>query len=155
MGPIDAFWHVMNFLAPAPVVAALTAMLAKVLWRRELRSAPWIRLFAWSSVMGMLALGGALSTFGHDGTMAGYGLLILAVALTVWLAILIPKGFFPQQDTGLIIGVSECSMDASFDQMVDRQRALTEVLVKDPGPLMFHAEVLRRDGVAVPPPPHN
>src|SRR5581483_4045092 len=54
------------------------------------------------------------------------------VAATVLLAWLIPKGFFPQQDTGLIIGVSEAPADVSFPAMMDRQRALADVIRQDP-----------------------
>ena len=35
------------------------------------------------------------------------------VALTVWLFVIIPKGFFPEQDTGLILGVTEAAQDIS------------------------------------------
>jgi len=52
--------------------------------------------------------------------------------LTFLLAVLIPKGFFPQQDTGLILGISEASPDASFTRMVDRQRAVADVVLQDP-----------------------
>ncbi|HET9752878.1 MAG TPA: efflux RND transporter permease subunit, partial [Myxococcales bacterium] len=54
------------------------------------------------------------------------------LALTLLLAVVIPKGFFPQQDTGLIVGVSEASPDASFTRMMDRQRALADVILEDP-----------------------
>ncbi len=54
------------------------------------------------------------------------------VALTGWLALAIPKGFFPQQDTGQLLGVSEGAMDASFAEMVDRQKAMTKVIQQDP-----------------------
>jgi multidrug efflux pump len=54
------------------------------------------------------------------------------VALTAVLAIMIPKGFFPQQDTGLLVGVTEASPDASFAQMMDRQRAVADVALADP-----------------------
>jgi len=54
------------------------------------------------------------------------------VALTAILAILIPKGFFPQQDTGLINGVSEAPADISFQRMMDRQQALADTILKDP-----------------------
>jgi len=53
-------------------------------------------------------------------------------AVTACLAIFIPKGFFPQQDTGLIIGVSEAALDISFPRMMDRQRALADVVLGDP-----------------------
>ena len=54
------------------------------------------------------------------------------LALTFALAVVIPKGFFPQQDTGLIIGVTEGAPDASFARMMDRQRALADVVLRDP-----------------------
>jgi multidrug efflux pump len=54
------------------------------------------------------------------------------LALTALLYVLIPKGFFPQQDTGLIQGVSEARESISFAAMADRQQALAEVILKDP-----------------------
>ena len=46
------------------------------------------------------------------------------IALTGYLYVVIPKGFFPQQDTGLIIGQSEAAQDISFQAMPERQQAL-------------------------------
>jgi hydrophobe/amphiphile efflux-1 (HAE1) family protein len=54
------------------------------------------------------------------------------VALTGYLYIVIPKGFFPQQDTGLIIGQSEAAQDISYQAMTERQQAMLDVIVKDP-----------------------
>ena len=45
-------------------------------------------------------------------------------ALSVWLFIIIPKGFFPQQDTGLITGISEAAQDVSFAKMKKFQEKL-------------------------------
>jgi multidrug efflux pump len=60
-------------------------------------------------------------------------LVTLATLLfTLLLAFVIPKGFFPQQDTGLLIGVTEGAPDASFARMMDRQRALADVVLQDP-----------------------
>jgi hydrophobic/amphiphilic exporter-1 (mainly G- bacteria), HAE1 family len=56
----------------------------------------------------------------------------ITMALAVVLAIYIPKGFFPQQDTGIISGLSDGPQDISFDEMVRRQHLLTDVLEKDP-----------------------
>jgi multidrug efflux pump len=52
--------------------------------------------------------------------------------LTVILYILIPKGFFPVQDTGIIQGISEASQSISFDAMSQRQQELARVILKDP-----------------------
>ena len=54
------------------------------------------------------------------------------VALTVILYILIPKGFFPEQDTGLIQGISEATESVSYAAMADRQQALAAAILKDP-----------------------
>lgn len=54
------------------------------------------------------------------------------IALTGYLYVVIPKGFFPQQDTGLIIGQSEAAQDISFQAMKERQQALLDGIMKDP-----------------------
>ena len=54
------------------------------------------------------------------------------IALTGYLYVVIPKGFFPQQDTGQIVGITEASQDISFPAMVQRQQALVDILLKDP-----------------------
>jgi len=51
---------------------------------------------------------------------------------TVLLYIFIPKGFFPVQDTGVILGVSEAPQTISFPAMADRQQALARVILQDP-----------------------
>jgi len=54
------------------------------------------------------------------------------LVLTVLLYIVVPKGFFPVQDTGLIQGISEAAQNISFTAMAERQRALAQVILKDP-----------------------
>jgi HAE1 family hydrophobic/amphiphilic exporter-1 len=54
------------------------------------------------------------------------------IALTGYLYVVIPKGFFPEQDTGLIIGLSEAAQDISFQAMAERQQALLDALMRDP-----------------------
>jgi HAE1 family hydrophobic/amphiphilic exporter-1 len=58
--------------------------------------------------------------------------MILTVFLTVALFVAIPKGFFPQQDTGMVVGISEGAQDISPQAMMERQRAVLEVVSKDP-----------------------
>jgi multidrug efflux pump len=82
-----------------------------------------------------------------DGVMDRYGRMLnwvldrqaltLTVALstlafTALLYILIPKGFFPVQDTGLIQGISEAGGTVSYAAMADRQQALAAAILKDP-----------------------
>jgi hydrophobic/amphiphilic exporter-1 (mainly G- bacteria), HAE1 family len=57
---------------------------------------------------------------------------LLTVATTVLLYVVIPKGFFPQQDTGIIVGLSDAPQDISFEEMVRRQHALLDVVARDP-----------------------
>ena len=54
------------------------------------------------------------------------------LVLTVLLYIIVPKGFFPVQDTGLILGISEAPQTISFAGMAARQQALATVILKDP-----------------------
>ncbi len=54
------------------------------------------------------------------------------LATTIVLAVVIPKGFFPVEDTALIVGVSEAPQTVSFAVMAERQRALADVILKDP-----------------------
>jgi multidrug efflux pump len=57
---------------------------------------------------------------------------LLTLVLTGVLYVLIPKGFFPEQDTGLIQGVSEATEAISYSAMAERQQALAAVILKDP-----------------------
>ena len=54
------------------------------------------------------------------------------LALTVLLYILVPKGFFPLQDTGVIQGISEAPQSVSFASMSQRQQALAQAVLEDP-----------------------
>jgi multidrug efflux pump len=54
------------------------------------------------------------------------------LVLTILLAYFVPKGFFPVQDTGVILGVSEAAQDTSFTALAEKQRALADVILKDP-----------------------
>ncbi|MEO6418586.1 MAG: efflux RND transporter permease subunit, partial [Polyangiaceae bacterium] len=57
---------------------------------------------------------------------------VLTIALTVALFVLVPKGLFPQQDTGMISGFSEAPQDVSFKAMSDRQQAINAIVQADP-----------------------
>jgi multidrug efflux pump len=57
---------------------------------------------------------------------------LVTLALTALLYVLIPKGFFPVQDTGLIQGIAEAPQSVSFGAMSQRTRALAETLLQDP-----------------------
>jgi multidrug efflux pump len=63
------------------------------------------------------------------------------VAVTAILYVLIPKGFFPDQDTGLIQGVSEASESVSYAAMATRQQALAAAILKDPDVLSLSSYI--------------
>ena len=87
MSPYDAFWHLANFFAPAVFVGALTALFVKLLWRHELRTVSWRRLSAWGVGGSALVLVGGLVTFGRDGKMLTYALMLGACAASLgWAA---------------------------------------------------------------------
>ena len=64
----------------------------------------------------------------------GATLLVAAamLGLAVCLYVIVPKGFFPVQDTGVIQGISDAAQNISFMAMADRQRALGQMILKDP-----------------------
>jgi hydrophobe/amphiphile efflux-1 (HAE1) family protein len=63
------------------------------------------------------------------------------IAVTGYLYYVIPKGFFPQQDTGMIVAIAEASQDVSFNQMSQRMQALMGVVLKDPAVASIGAQI--------------
>jgi hydrophobe/amphiphile efflux-1 (HAE1) family protein len=60
------------------------------------------------------------------------GVFLATVAATVGLYIVIPKGFVPQQDVGIILGISEAAQDISFADMAKRQAEVARIVAEDP-----------------------
>ncbi|WP_210286848.1 efflux RND transporter permease subunit [Ancylobacter tetraedralis] len=60
-----------------------------------------------------------------------------SVAITGWLFVVVPKGFFPTQDIGILTGLSEAAQDVSPEEMKRLQQALGEVIAKDPAVAAF------------------
>jgi HAE1 family hydrophobic/amphiphilic exporter-1 len=73
--------------------------------------------------------------------------MFATIALTGYLYVVIPKGFFPQQDTGLIIAQSEAAQDISYQAMQERQQALQDALMRDPAVASIGAAVGAGGGV--------
>src|ERR1700730_5130354 len=71
-----------------------------------------------------------------DRVLAHKALMLLVtlatLAGTVFLYMAVPKGFFPQEDTGFLTGMTEAATDTSFEAMKERQRALVQILKLDP-----------------------
>ena len=60
------------------------------------------------------------------------GVALVTLVATVWLYVLVPKGLLPQQDTGLILGITDSAQTISFSSMVERQRQVAEIVLSDP-----------------------
>ncbi len=60
------------------------------------------------------------------------GVAILTLVATIWLYFIVPKGLLPQQDTGLITGVTDSAQSISFRAMVELQRKVADIVSKDP-----------------------
>ncbi|HYZ34093.1 MAG TPA: efflux RND transporter permease subunit [Crenalkalicoccus sp.] len=61
-------------------------------------------------------------------------LMVMMATITVTgvLYVVIPKGFFPEQDTGMIAGITEAGQDISTNSLSERQQAVTDILLRDP-----------------------
>jgi hydrophobe/amphiphile efflux-1 (HAE1) family protein len=59
-------------------------------------------------------------------------IMLGTIVLTGYLYFIIPKGFFPQQDTGMIFGIAEAAQDISYAAMVQREGAIINTVLKDP-----------------------
>ncbi|HUB46151.1 MAG TPA: efflux RND transporter permease subunit, partial [Acetobacteraceae bacterium] len=68
--------------------------------------------------------------FHHQGLTLLVALITMGV--TAWLYIVVPKGFFPVQDTGVLQGISVASQTTSFDAMAQHQQTLADAILKDP-----------------------
>jgi HAE1 family hydrophobic/amphiphilic exporter-1 len=123
----------MTIFVSAVVSLTLTPMLASRFLKPP-KEAHHGRIYAWSE----RAFDALLRQYerGLD-VVLKYRFVTLCVffatlALSVILFVVIPKGFFPQQDIGLLTGISEASQDISPDRMMQHQLELGEIVRKDP-----------------------
>ena len=124
----------MTIAVSAFVSLTLTPMMAARLLRSE-HGQKHGRIYQWSErmfdSMSRAYERGLDIVFRHQRlTLATFA---LTLAATLYLFAIVPKGFFPQQDTGLISGISEAAQDVSFAKMVELQQALGDIVLKDPG----------------------
>ena len=85
------------------------------------------RAFGWMQDTYAAALRWVLA---HEWLMVA--VTLATIGFTVWLYIVVPKGLFPQQDTGSLAGGSQAPQDVSFPTMKARTQALCDVLKQDP-----------------------
>lgn len=84
--------HLAGFFLPALGVGAISAALAKLVWRGELRAVRWARLALWSGSAAAAMLLAGLIVFGRDGMMATYAAMIAAAAVALlWAGFVAPR----------------------------------------------------------------
>jgi len=122
-----------TILVSAVVSLTLTPMMsAKLLKRHDLEKQSRVYKFSEDLYNRVIEFYGRTLKFvlRHQTTT----LLVTAgtLVLTLFLYVVVPKGFFPVQDTGVILGISEAPQNVSFTAMSQRQRALAEIILQDP-----------------------
>jgi len=122
-----------TILVSAVVSLTLTPMMcAQILGRDHARAQG--RFYRWTEAMftRSIAFYGRTLTWVLRHQPATLLVTVATLVLTIVLYVVVPKGFFPVQDTGVILGISEAPETVSFDRMADRQQALAAVILKDP-----------------------
>jgi multidrug efflux pump len=122
-----------SILISAVVSLTLTPMMcAKLLHRTP--SEEQGRFYRWSGGVfeRTIAAYGRMLNWVLDRQGATLLVAVATLVLTVVLYIVIPKGFFPVQDTGAIQGISEAPQTISFAAMAQRQQALAAIVLEDP-----------------------
>lgn len=120
-------------LISAVVSLTLTPMMcAKLLQHKPQNQQHWFYRAAGGIIDKIIALYGKLLTQVLNFQWVTLLVALLTFALTAALYIMIPKGFFPTQDTGVLQGITEAPQSISFASMAVRQQALAAVILKDP-----------------------
>ena len=125
-------------LAVTIVISAVVAltlvpmMCAKILRRRSPSEMSLVARKSQQWFDGLIAQYGRILTWVLDHQPLTLLVAVATLGLTVFLYIVIPKGFFPVQDTGLIQGISEAEPSVSFEAMAQRQQALAAAILRDP-----------------------
>jgi multidrug efflux pump len=122
-----------SILISAVVSLTLTPMMCAKLLRRVPEDQQG-RFYRWSGRLfdRVIHRYGQMLNWVLDRQAATLVVAVLTLVFTVVLYVLIPKGFFPVQDTGAIQGISEAPQSISFAAMAERQQALADVVLKDP-----------------------
>jgi multidrug efflux pump len=122
-----------TILISAVVSLTLVPMLcAKLLRHHPVSEMGWVAATSQRLFDGIISFYGRLLSWVLDHASVTLVVAVLTLALTGWLYIAIPKGFFPIQDTGLIQGITQASQTASYAAMADRQQAMAKAVLADP-----------------------
>lgn len=91
MGPLDAIWHLFNFLLTPIGLGLIAASLCKLAWWRPLRAVRWGRLALPAAGVAVLIQIIFLVWLGRDGRMLTYGVQVVGVALALWWTAFVPR----------------------------------------------------------------
>jgi len=122
-----------TILVSAFVSLTLTPMMCSRILQDK-KTARQTRFYYWSESV----FNSIIAAYGRTLTVVlRYRFITLLVTIgtlvgTLLLYVVVPKGFFPVQDTGVILGISEAPQTVSFNSMAERQQKLVEILLQDP-----------------------
>jgi multidrug efflux pump len=122
-----------TILVSAFVSLTLTPMMCSRILQDK-KTAKQTRFYYWSEKV----FNSVIAWYGRTLTVVlRYRFITLLVTIgtlvgTLLLYVVIPKGFFPVQDTGVILGISEAPQTVSFTSMAERQQKLVDILLQDP-----------------------
>jgi len=122
-----------TILVSAVVSLTLTPMMcAKILRHKSMEEQNWFYRKSEDGFNWVISRYGATLQWVLKHQPLTLAITLATLAGTIFLYIVVPKGFFPVQDTGVILGVSQAPQTISFPAMANRQEALAEVILKDP-----------------------
>ena len=122
-----------TILVSAVVSLTLTPMMcAKILHHQKETDKSWFYRASEHSLNWIIDRYSVILRFVLQHQPATLVVTLGTLALTIFLFLIIPKGFFPVQDTGVILGVSEAPATLSFPALAERQQALAKAILKDP-----------------------
>jgi multidrug efflux pump len=122
-----------TILVSAVVSLTLTPMMsAKLLTRKEVSRQSRIYQASEDFYNRVIAFYGRTLKFVLQHQTTTLLVTVGTLVLTLFLYVIVPKGFFPLQDTGVILGISEAPESVSFDALAKRQQALAHVILQDP-----------------------
>jgi multidrug efflux pump len=122
-----------TILVSAVVSLTLTPMMcAKILHHQKETDKSWFYRASEHSLNWIIDRYSVILRFVLQHQPATLVVTLGTLGLTIFLFLIIPKGFFPVQDTGVILGVSEAPATLSFPALAERQQALAKAILKDP-----------------------
>jgi multidrug efflux pump len=122
-----------TILVSAVVSLTLTPMMCSRILRHKSESEQ-TRFYHWSEKVfnSVIAFYGRTLRFVLQYKFVTLMVTIATLVGTLILYVVVPKGFFPVQDTGVILGISEAPQSVSFTSMAQRQQQLVDIVLKDP-----------------------